>query len=220
MNDLRRFTYIISKSTSSSSNSVDVQHALSDVDVVDDTRCTRDNTLYLATDNEVAIRISDFQDLRLNLPTIVFRNNTESSCSLKVFTLEYLLTFQEARGLNHCFCLTTEYLGEQYLTTITLSQEGNEVTRLSVNWGQCKTQLVRFKTIGLTCNSIVGLIRRQTGQTNATGFRQNTNSRTNILSTELNRSTSGNTMREVELQVVQVKVYNIGELRFQGDNWL
>ena len=220
LDDLRRFTYVISKSTSSSSNSVNVQHALSNVDVVDDTRCTRDNTLYLATNNEVAIRVSDFQDLRLNLPTIVFRNNTESSCSLKVFTLEYLLTFQEARGLNHCFCLTTEHFGEQHLTTITLSQEGNEVTRLSINWGQCKTQLVRFKTISLSCNGIVGLSRRQTGQTNATRFRQNTNFGTNVLSTELNLSTSGNTMREVELQIVQVKVHNISELRFQSNNRL
>ena len=220
LNNLRRFTNIISKSTSSSSDSINIQHALSDVDIVDNTRCTRNNTLYLTTDNKVAVRVSNFQDLRLNLPTIVLRNKTESSCSFICLTLEYFFTFQESGSFNHSSRFTTEHLGKQYLTTITLSQESNKVTRLSVNRGQCKTELISFKSIDLTSNSVVSSGRGQTGQTNATRFRQNTNSRTNILSTELNLSTSGNTMREVELQIVQVEVHNIGELRFQSHNWL
>ena len=220
LNNLGRFTDVIDESTRSLGQSINVQHTLSNVDIIDQTRCARDNTLHLTANNKVTTGVSNFKDLRLNLPTFILGYNTEGTSKFIGLTLEEFFTFQEARSLNDCFCFTTEHLGEQHLTTITLSQEGNKVTRLSVNSGQRKAKLVCFQTIYITSNSIVSLSRRQTGQTNAAGLRQYTNFTTDIISTELNLSTSGNTMREVELQIVQVKVHNIGELRFQSHNWL
>ena len=220
LNNLRGFTNVIDESTRSLGKSVNVQHTLSNVDVINQTRCTGNNTLHLTTNNKVATGVSNFKDLRLNLPTFILGYNTKGTGEFIGITLEEFFTFQEARSLNNCLCFTTEHLGEQHLTTITLSQEGNKVTRLSINLGQCKTELVCFQTIYITSNSIVGLSRRQTGQTNAAGLGQYTNFTTNIISTELNLSTSGNTMREVELQIVQVEVHNIGELRFQSNSRL
>ena len=112
LNNLGRFTDVIDESTRSLGQSINVQHTLSNVDVIDQTRCARDNTLHLTTNNKVTTGVSNFKDLRLNLPTFILGYNTESTSKFVRLTLEEFFTFQEARGLNHCFCFTTEHLGE------------------------------------------------------------------------------------------------------------
>ena len=72
LNNLGRFTDVIDESTRSLSQSINVQHTLSNVDVIDQTRCTRDNTLHLTANNKVTTGVSNFKNLRLNLPTFVF----------------------------------------------------------------------------------------------------------------------------------------------------
>ena len=72
LNNLGRFTDVIDESTRGLGQSINVQHTLSNVDVIDQTRCTRDNTLHLTTNNKVTTGVSNFKNLRLNLPTFVF----------------------------------------------------------------------------------------------------------------------------------------------------
>ena len=72
LNNLGRFTDVINESTRSLGQSINVQHTLSNVDVIDQTRCARDNTLHLTTNNKVTTGVSNFKNLRLNLPTFVF----------------------------------------------------------------------------------------------------------------------------------------------------
>ena len=67
----------------------------------------------------------------------------------------------------------------------------------------------------LTSDCIVDLTSNQRGQTCARWFGKDTFSTTDIFSTELDFCTSCDAVREVKLQIVEVKVNNVVKLRLQ-----
>ena len=216
LNNLGRFTNVIDKLTRCLSQRTNIQHTFSKRDVVNNTRCTGDCTVNTLTNNKLTVKIYKFQDFRTNLPTIISRYSCKYRSEFFAITHEYSLTFQESGSFNDCFSSTTKYFSKKNLTTCTLCQECDVVTRFSVSRCQCKSNLITFQRVCLTSNSIICLVFNQTGQTSRAGFRKFTFSRTNIICSERNCSTLCNTMREVKLQIVKVKVNNIVKLRLQG----
>ena len=217
LNNFRRFTDVINKSTRRSSDRINVQNTFSNVSVVDDTRRSRNHTLNLTTNNKITISVYNFQNLRTDLPTIILGNFTECISEFIRFTLEYFFTFQESRSFHNCFCLTTKNFCQKNLTTITLSQESDKVARFGIHRSQSESQLIGLQTRCLACNCIISLSAGKRGQTNATGLGELTNSSANGISTELNLSTSCDTMGEIKLKIVEIEVNNISKLGLQSN---
>ena len=218
LDDFGWFTNIIDKLTRSPRQRSDIKHTTGNAQVIDDTRRFRDRSSDFFANFPIPIVIDDFKDLRTDLPTSISRNLTSCTCKLNCTTLEDFFAFKEARCLNNCFCFTTEDFGEQYLTTTTLSQECDVITCLCCLQSQCKADLVGFQWICLTSDCIVDLTSNQRGQTCARWFGKDTFSTTDIFSTELDFCTSCDAVREVKLQIVEVKVNNVVKLRLQR-NW-
>ena len=71
LDNLRRLTNVIDKSTRSLGQRSDIQHTTSNAQVINQTRCLRDGACDFFTCQPVAIIVNDLKNLRTNLPTSV-----------------------------------------------------------------------------------------------------------------------------------------------------
>ena len=147
------------------------------------------------------------------MPTTVCRNITSCCCNIQRITLIYKFTFKERRGSDICCCRTTERFGQNRLTTSTCITKRKCITQFCVCCSNRKFQLIIFKRVCGSSNSIVSCSSIQT--TSCTRRKWELCTITSISYRNSNFSTIGNTVGEGELKQTQVKVNNIVERRLQ-----